>query len=126
VSPFPRTLRIAIGLLLFQAIGILVLAGLVAAGVAQENPADLKGQEVLAPLIFAAVLALTLAALGWQLARRRAWARGPVVALELLFLPAGYYLLADVAWLGAVVIVLALACIGLVIAPASRAALGIR
>ena len=76
---------------------------------------------------FPAGLAVLLALLGWQLVRLRSWARGPAIVLELLLAPLGYYMvIGGAAWLGIPAIVAGLACTGLLVAPASRQALGIR
>ena len=76
---------------------------------------------------FPAALAVLLGWLAVTLARTRAWARGPSIALELLLVPIGYYMVAGgSAWLGVPTIIAALATTGLLLAPATRAALGIR
>lgn len=126
-SPLPVTLRVAVGLLLVEAVGVLIVAGLVVDVLLSEYPGHLWGRQPVAIMAFGAVIAAALAGLGWQLLRRRAWARGPAVALELFFLPAGYYLTHSGVWaLGIPVSAAALTCIVLLLAPASRAALGIR
>jgi hypothetical protein len=126
-SPLPTTLRIAFGLLLAEAIGVLVTAGFVVQAIVTEYPADPWRRSTVSTVTVAVVIAGLLAGLGWQLLRRRAWARGPLVVLELLFLPAGYFLInSGVPWLGIPLVVAALSCIALLVAPASRAALGIR
>ena len=126
-SPLPTTLRIAVGLLLVEAVGVLVVAGLVVDALLTEYPGRLWSREPVTIMVFATVVAAALAGLGWQLLRRRGWARGPAVALELFFLPTGYYLIQWGVWLlGIPVIAVALTCVTLLLAPASRAALGIR
>ena len=123
----PVTLRGAVALLVIEAVGLLILVGLVAYVDWHENPGRLYDRVLLPFEALAVVLAVVLVALGWQLARRRAWARGPVVALELLLVPLGYFFVQrGAAFVGVPMILLALACGALVIAPASRAALGIR
>jgi hypothetical protein len=123
----PNTLRGAVGLLVLQAAGLLVLVGLVGYVLSREDPAAPYSRAFLPFALLALAWAALLAVLGWQLARRRAWARSPALALELLFLPLGYYLIQGGAGVvGIPMIILALACAGLLIAPASRAALGIR
>jgi hypothetical protein len=73
---------------------------------------------------FAAIIAIVLGALGWALTRRRAWARGPAVVLELLVLAIGGYMISGgLAWLGVPVLVLGLLGVGLLVAPATREAL---
>jgi hypothetical protein len=119
-------LRGAITLLVVQALGLLALVGLVAYALSRENPAYLYSRTFLPFELFAIVWAVVLVALGTRLARRRAWARGPAVALELLFLPLGYFFVQRGAGLlGIPMIVLAVACVGLLITARSRAALGI-
>src|SRR2546429_9665146 len=117
------TLRGAIALLLLQAPGLVVLLVLVAVPAAgRVLDATILPFEILA-LVFAAMLV----GLAWQLARRRAWARSPAVTLQLLFMPFAYYLIhVGAAWAGIPVLLSALACVVLVVAPATRAALGIR
>ena len=78
-------------------------------------------------VVFPAAMAVLLGALGRQLVRRRSWARGPAIALQLLLLPLGYSMVTGgAAWLGVPAMVAGLACTGLLVAPASREALGIR
>jgi hypothetical protein len=121
--PFPLTLRGAIALLVLQAASLVALLVLVAVGASGKVfDATILPFEILA-LVFAAMLV----GLAWQLARRRAWARSPAVTLQLLFMPFAYYLIhVGVAWAGIPVLVSALVCVVLVVAPSSRAALGIR
>jgi hypothetical protein len=110
-------------LLLLQAIGLVALLVVVAVGASgRVLDARILPFEILA-LAFAAMLA----GLAWQLARRRAWARSPSVTLQLLFMPFAYYLIhVGVTWIGVLVLVSALVCVVLIVAPASRSALGIR
>jgi hypothetical protein len=76
---------------------------------------------------FAAATTVLLVVLCWALLRRRSWARGPAIVLELLLLPIGYYLIrAGADWLGVPVLLLGIFGAGLLIAPATREALGIR
>jgi hypothetical protein len=72
------------------------------------------------------VLGLLLGVLGYLLVRRHAWARGPVIVLQLMLLAIGYFMIsAGVVWAGVLVIALGLVVAGLLIAPASRESLGI-
>jgi len=123
----PNTLRAAIALLVVQAVLLVAFTALIGYSLYRENPGYVYSRAFLPFEIFAIVWALVLVALGTRLARRRAWARGPVVALELLFLPLGYFFFQRGAGLvGIPMVVLAVACVGLLIAAPSRAALGIR
>jgi hypothetical protein len=124
---FPTTLRGAVALILVQAAALAALVGSIVVIVLREDPGKVVDRALLPFEILGLVLAVVLAALAWQLARRRAWARGPVVVLELLFLPIGYYLIqVGATWVGIPVIFVAAGCVALLIAPASRTALGIR
>jgi hypothetical protein len=77
--------------------------------------------------LYAAVMASLFAALGWSLRGRRAWARGPAIVLNLLLLPIGYSMVAGgLAWLGILVVAAGLGGAGTLLAPATRAALGMR
>jgi hypothetical protein len=76
---------------------------------------------------FAALVAVLLGVLGVALNRRRAWARGPAVVLELMLLPIGWYMVAGgLAWLGVPVFALGLFGAGLLVTPSAREALGVR
>ena len=121
----PTTLRIAVLLLFVEALGVAAVAVLFAyAGLTQKAASTGAAVSV---VVFPAGLAVLLALLGWQLVRLRSWARGPAIVLELLLAPLGYYMvIGGAAWLGIPAIVAGLACTGLLVAPASRQALGIR
>jgi hypothetical protein len=122
----PHTLRGAVALLFLHALSLTVLVGFLLLTMLRADPAMVLSRVILPFEILAVVLAAVLAALGWQLLRRRAWARGPVLALELLLVPFGYYLIQlGSTWLGLAVIGTAVGCVALLIAPASRTALGI-
>jgi hypothetical protein len=126
-DPLSVTLRGAVALVFLQVLGLVTLLAMVLYVTLWEDPGGVLAQVVLPLEILALALAVTLALLAWQLARRRAWARAPVVVLELLFLPIGYYFIqGGLAWVGIPVIFVAAGCVCLLIAPASRAALGIR
>jgi uncharacterized membrane protein YoaK (UPF0700 family) len=76
---------------------------------------------------FAALIAVLLGVFALALIRRRAWARGPAVVLELMLLPIGWYMVSGgMAWLGVPVFLLGLLGAGLLVAPATREALGVR
>jgi hypothetical protein len=114
-------------LILLQSTALAVLLGSIVYVVLRADPGKVTDRALLPFELLAFVLAAVLAALAWQLARRRAWARAPVVVLELLFLPIGYYLIQiGFGWVGIPVIFVAASCVALLIAPASRTALGIR
>jgi len=125
VRALPTTLRIAVVLLFVEAAGVGTVAALFAYdGLTQKAASTGAAVSV---VVFPAALAALLAVLGWQLVRLRSWARGPAIVLELLLLPLGYYMVTGgAAWLGIPAMLAGLACTGLLVAPASRQALGIR
>jgi hypothetical protein len=64
---------------------------------------------------------------GWALSRRYGWVRGPSVVLELMLLPIGYFMVAGGrTWIGLAVLALGLVGAGLLVAPATREALGLK
>jgi hypothetical protein len=76
---------------------------------------------------FAALVAVLLGVLALALIRRRGWARGPAVVMELMLLPIGWFMISGgLAWLGVPVFLLGLLGAGLLVAPATREALGVR
>jgi uncharacterized membrane protein YhaH (DUF805 family) len=123
--PRTATLRWAVWLLTAEAV---VLAGVTAFFVYEDVAATPDSvRDALAITGYFAVLTLLLAGLAWALARRRAWARGPAIVLELMLVPVGYYMLeAGQPAFGVPVIVVGLAGAGLLLAPPTREALGIR
>jgi peptidoglycan/LPS O-acetylase OafA/YrhL len=124
-QPAPGSLRWAVVLLAVQALAVVVVTGVLAYDDVVASPTSRGAGWTLTGT--AAALAALLVFLDWSLARRRAWARGPAVVLELMLLPIGYYMVkGGLPWVGVPLIVLALATAGLLVAPATRAALGVR
>jgi hypothetical protein len=121
----PVTLRVAIGLMWGQALALALLLAFLVVAIGQQDARRLVSPVLWPFEILAALVVVTLVTLGWQLRRLRGWARGPVLALELLFAPIAYYLV-GLSVVGILIIVSAIACVALLIAPASRTALGIR
>jgi hypothetical protein len=77
--------------------------------------------------LYAALMAALFGLLGWSLHRLRGWARGPAIVMEMLLIPVGYYMVAGgVAWLGLPVIAFGLVGAGMLLAPSTRAALGLK
>jgi len=120
----PGTLRWAVWLLGAEAAGLLgVVVFLIIADAGASGP-SLQGGIVVT--VYAALMATVLAGLSWALSRRKAWARGPAIVLQLLMLPIGYYMATGgVVLPGLVLIAVGLAGAGALLAPATRAALGI-
>jgi hypothetical protein len=120
----PAALRAAIGLLLAQAA---VVALLVAFLVYKDLTARVVvWRDAMIVTGFAALIVVVLGVLGWALIRRRAWARGPAVVLELMLLPIGWFMISGgLVWLGVPVFALGLLGAGLLVTPATREALGV-
>jgi hypothetical protein len=117
----PTTLRWAIALLLAEAVAVVAVIGYAA----------LAGNVVIsrdAPVLgFAAIMVAVLALLGWALARLHSWARTPATVMELMLLPLGWFMVrGGLAWLGVPLLAIGLVGAGLLIAPATRAALGVK
>jgi hypothetical protein len=125
VTPLPPTLRWAIGLLFAEA---LVVALIVVFLIYEDVTGTVVSwRDAVIVTGFAAMMAALLGLCGLALARRRAWARGPAVVLELMLLPVGWFMVAGgLVWLGVPVFLLGLVGVGLLIAPATREALGMK
>ena len=123
--PSQTTLTWAIRLLAAEAAALALLVIFLAY-------ADLTGRAdsaagALGVIVSAAAMAALLGWLGWNLSRRRGWARGPAIVLQLLLLPIGYTMATGgLWWLGLVVMAVGLCGAGTLLAPATRAALGMR
>ncbi len=121
----PVTLRAAILLLWLKALALAAIAAWLAY-------ADITGKaqtQRLANLVtaYAVVFALLCGLLGWALWRRRGWARGPAVVIELFVAFLGWYMITGgLAWAGAGVIALGVIAVVLLLTPSTREALGIR
>lgn len=115
----PVTLRAAIVLLWVQFLALLGLLAIFAYYVAQDQtPLGLYVGFFL--LIFTLAWFFIVMALG----RRRAAARGAIIALELLMLAPAYYMITGTQpLLGVIVAISSLAVIGLLVAPPTNQAL---
>lgn len=81
----------------------------------------------LAVTAYTAVMAALLGVLGWSLHRRRAWARGPAIVLQLLLLPIGYTMVSGgLWWAGLAVMAVGFCGSATLLAPTTRAALGMK
>jgi hypothetical protein len=124
-APIPATLRWAIILLGAQAVGWVGLVALLIYADIRSTSTSTAGATGLT--LFVVLVAALFGLFVWALSGRRAWARGPAIVLELLLLPAGYSLLVSgLAIIGIPVLLLAGATVALLLAPATRAALGAR
>ena len=124
-TPVPATLRWAIVLLGVQAILLVgVLALLIYADVRSTSTSTTGATGL---TVFAALFAALFGLFVWALTGRRAWARGPAIVLDLLFIPIGFSLItSDLPIIGIPVLLLAGGTVALLLAPATRAALGAR
>jgi hypothetical protein len=116
VSPL-LTLRLAI-------VAVLVETVLVTGYVVVLGFADAGEPGAWRVIGYFALYAVAFIGLSWALIRRRRWVRAPLIVLQLLLVATGLGLLGGGSPLvGAAVIALAVACTGLLLAPATRHAL---
>ncbi len=121
----PTSLRWAVRLLAAEAAGLVVVLALL---VYEDVTAPAQSaQSALLVTVFAALMAAVLGLLSWSLRHRRRWARGPAIVLEMLLLPIGYYMVGGgLVWLGLPVMAIGLGGAVALLAPSTRAALGVR
>lgn len=121
----PPLLRWAVWLLGAQAAGLFaVVVFLLVADLSATGP-SLRGGILVTS--YAAIMVIVLGGLSWALLRRRGWARGPAIVLELLLLPVGYYMATGgVPLLGIPIMAIGLATAIALLAPSTREALGAR
>jgi hypothetical protein len=119
------TLVWAVRLLVGQAVA---LAALTVFLVYQDLTASADSAGIaLGVTLYCAMMALLLGWFARALSRLRSWARGPAIVLELLLVPIGLSMnTSGLWWLGLVLIAVGLGGAGTLIAPATRAALGMR
>jgi glucose-6-phosphate-specific signal transduction histidine kinase len=123
-STTPGTLRWAIRLLCLQALGVAVVTCAVVYAAFTQRAVTLATS--LSTIAVPLALTVLLAVLAWQLYRRRPWARGAAIVLQLLVVLSGATLISSgVPWAGVPVILVALTGAVLLLAPSSREALGI-
>lgn len=114
----PLTLRVAVGLLWSQIVGLLCLLVYFAVLVIRE-PSWL-GVYV---LLFGAGLTVAFYVATRMLQRRRTAGRGGAIALELLLLAPVYYMIVDRFWLGWVLTAVIVPTVATLVAPATGRAL---
>ena len=122
-KPAPASLRAALLLLGAQTVVLVLLTVLlVYADVAGTGAG---ATTALGTIIFTALLAALLGWFTWALFRRRAWARGPAITIELLLVPIGVTMVSGgLPQLGIPVIILGLVTAATLLAPTTREALG--
>ncbi len=120
----PITLWVAIGALIVEALGALAVAVLLAAAALTESAVSTA--SAIGTVVVVVLLAVLFAALARLLAKRSRGARGPALVLQLLLIPIGWYIArGGTPWVGVpLLVVVILGVIGL-LAPATRAELGI-
>jgi hypothetical protein len=124
-APAPVSLRWGIGLLFGEAAVVTAVFAYVVYRALTAVAVVVR--DVALVVVFTAVMAALLWLCGWALSRRYAWVRGPSVVLELMLLPIGYFMVAGgLVWIGLVVLALGLVGAGLLVAPATREALGVK
>ena len=75
---------------------------------------------------YVALMTAAFAFVGISLARRKRWARGPAIVIELLQVPIGYTMLTNgLPAVGAPVLILGLLGAGVLLAPATRKEIGL-
>ena len=112
-------------MLVAESAGLLAVAGfLVYAEISAPAQSALSASALtVATVLVAALLGL----LARALTRRRAWARGPAIVLQGLLLPIGYTMATNgLPALGVPLIMIGLGGAGALLAPSTRAALGMR
>lgn len=119
------TLRWAVWLLWAEAAALAVVAGFLLYEDLTAKAADIVAG--LAITGYTAGLAVVLALCGVHLRRRRSWPRGLAIALQIILVFLSMPMIrAGLIWLGLPALAVAVAIIGLLVAPPTREALGIR
>jgi hypothetical protein len=118
------TLRWAVRVLAVEAVALTGLAIYVAWATLARSTTSKQGAGALLALIVIGVL--IVAGLSRALSNLKTWARGPAIVLELLLLPIGYTMISGgLAYVGIPVMLVGIVGAGLLLAPATRTALGL-
>ncbi|MFC7549509.1 hypothetical protein [Plantactinospora sp. GCM10030261] len=121
----PGPLRWAIRLLRIEAVGVGAVAAYLLYADLTATAVDLTSALIVTAFAVAGAVVLWL--LGTALARRRPAARAPVIVLQFMLFPVGYFMtMAGLAWLGLPLIVLGATVCFLLVSPATTRALGVR
>jgi hypothetical protein len=122
-APIAPTLRWAVILLGLEAAALAVVVGVLIYEDVTTTPTSVRGAVLVT--LYAVIMTVVLAGLAWALHRRQKWARGPAIVMQLLLVPIGFTMASGgAAWLGVPTILVGLAGAGTLLAPATRAALG--
>lgn len=120
--PSAVSLRWAVGILAGQTVALVAVVVFLAVADLGGDAGSVRG--AVGVTLYAALLALALGGLTWALWKRRSWARGPAIVIELLLLPIGYTMATGgLGWLGVLVMAAGLAGAATLLAPSTRAAL---
>jgi hypothetical protein len=120
----PATLKVAVWLLLLQAAALALLTLYLVYLDVTADSATVQG--ALSTTVFVAMMGAAFAIVGVALSRRRRWARGPAIVIEMLQVPIGYTMLTHgLPAVGAPVLVVGVVGAGLLLAPSTRRALGL-
>lgn len=124
MSTLPVSVRLAVGLLAFQAVAVTAITiFLVYAELTAPAGDKSLGWAVAG---FAAFGALLLALLTWGVYRLKRWARDLGVATQLILLAPAYYMIkSELPWLGVIVGGIAIAIIACSVLPTTNRALGV-
>ena len=118
------TLQWAVRLLFLQAAGLAVVTALLV--YLNLTAKWTTAQMALSTTGYVALMTAAFTFVAVSLARRKRWARGPAIVFELLQVPIGYTMLTNgLPQVGAPVLLLGLAGAVLLLAPATRRALGL-
>jgi hypothetical protein len=119
----PLSLRLGVLVLWIESVLVGGLAAVELWNLVTGDPERPGYAAVLVAMIAGA--ALLLALLGRWLARRRRWARGPAIVLQLLALPVAYFMITGAGGpftkaAGVFIAIVAIGCAALLLAPSSR------
>jgi hypothetical protein len=119
----PATLRFAVWMLAGET--VVLLAVLVFLLYQDVTGAADTAQGAAAVTLYTALFVVVLGGLAWALHRRRRWARGPAIVVQMLLIPIGFTMAASgLPALGVPVLVIGLVGAGTLLAPATREAMG--
>jgi hypothetical protein len=123
-NPLPGTLRTAVWLVRGESAALGLLGAFLVYEALTVTATDLTTALLLAAFTIGAAVGLW--ALTGALWRRHARARAPVIVLQLLLLPVGYYMVqGGLGWLGVPLVALGVLVSGLLVSPTATKAFGL-
>jgi hypothetical protein len=124
VEASPTTLKVAVWLLLLQAAALALLTLYLVYLDVTATSSSVEG--AVSTTVFVGLMAAAFTVVGVSLSRRRRWARGPAIVVEMLQVPIGYTMLTHgLPVVGAPVLLFGVVGAGLLLAPSTRRALGL-